>query len=316
MTRKRDHPYVTITIVPHDGRSVRTLRIPRPLLDASKALLGALLVISLWAVSAYLRTNDGLNEVLAFLQLQARQYDVLERAYRDAESRYAVLLAEAQGIQQDLSQLAAESLEIRRMLVEADAVPPPALPAPRPLIADEPSVGRGGPAGHLEVGQVVATTLRYADEQVREYDDHIRALRATTLEYVRRRAHTPTLWPAEGWISSPFGNRRHPVTGQPDRHTGIDIAGRVGAPVLSAADGTVIEAGRKGGYGLAVVINHGYGLRTLYGHLSRITVRVGQRVTKGQRIGSMGSTGLSTGPHLHYEIMLQGKAVNPLNYLP
>lgn len=116
-------------------------------------------------------------------------------------------------------------------------------------------------------------------------------------------------------ISSGYGWRIHPITGQRRFHDGLDIAANHGNPVYAYTDGRVVEAGWNGGYGNCVLIDHGNGLKTRYAHLSRIDVRVGQKVKVGQRIGAVGSTGNSTGPHLHFEVIKNGKTQNPLNYL-
>jgi murein DD-endopeptidase MepM/ murein hydrolase activator NlpD len=121
--------------------------------------------------------------------------------------------------------------------------------------------------------------------------------------------------PAGGYITSGFGSRRHPILGTIRNHRGVDISGARGNPVWAAQTGTVISAGRLGGYGNAVIIDHG-GYTTLYAHMSTIRVSSGQRVPQGTRIGDIGSTGLSTGPHLHFEVRLGGVAVNPARYLP
>ena len=117
--------------------------------------------------------------------------------------------------------------------------------------------------------------------------------------------------PASGRISSGFGLRRHPVLGFSRMHKGLDIAAGYGSPIRAANDGTVAFAGRNGGYGNFVRLNHSAGMGTGYGHMSRIAVRSGQRVTRGQVIGYVGSTGISTGPHLHYELYRNGVAINP-----
>jgi len=116
-------------------------------------------------------------------------------------------------------------------------------------------------------------------------------------------------------IGSAFGMRHHPIL-QIDRlHAGGDIGAPSGTPIHAVADGTVVVAGERGGYGLAVVIDHGHSLGTLYGHQSSIAVRVGQEVERGDVIGYVGSTGASTGPHLHFELRFDGRAVDPLGYL-
>lgn len=116
-------------------------------------------------------------------------------------------------------------------------------------------------------------------------------------------------------ISSLYGSRIHPITGRRRFHDGLDIAAIQGNGVYAYTEGRVIEAGWNGGYGIAILIDHGNGLRTRYGHLSKINVRIGQRVRTGERIGLVGSTGNSTGPHLHFEVIKWGRTKNPLNYI-
>ena len=128
-------------------------------------------------------------------------------------------------------------------------------------------------------------------------------------------ASTPSVWPVRGWVTSPFGNRNSPFTGIPTFHEGMDIAAQTGTPVMSPADGVVIKAGFGTGYGNVVELSHGYGIKTIFGHNSRLNVKVGQRVKRGDVISYVGDTGSSTGPHLHYEVRLNGLPVNPVRYL-
>jgi murein DD-endopeptidase MepM/ murein hydrolase activator NlpD len=126
---------------------------------------------------------------------------------------------------------------------------------------------------------------------------------------------TPSVRPTEGWLSSAFGYRISPFTNQREFHKGIDIATRIGTPVIATADGLVVSAGREGHYGNMVTINHGYSLKTKYGHLHKFRVKKGTYVKRGQIIGEVGRTGRCTGPHLHYEVHLNGVPVNPLRYV-
>ena len=143
------------------------------------------------------------------------------------------------------------------------------------------------------------------------------------LDYVRlnveRRealaAATPSIWPAHGWLTGMFGGRSDPFTGEPGYHQGIDISTDKGQPVFATADGTVESAGWAGDYGNLIVIKHAFGLATRYGHLSRFAVFGGQHVKRGDIIGYVGSTGRSTGAHLHYEILANGNLINPLQLL-
>ena len=123
-------------------------------------------------------------------------------------------------------------------------------------------------------------------------------------------------WPAEGEVTSPFGWRVHPIFGTQRLHTGIDIGADYGDAIRAADGGVVIHADWMGGYGNAVIIDHGNGISTLYAHNSQLLVSEGQTVSKGQTVARCGSTGYSTGPHLHFEVRHNGSPVNPLNYLP
>ena len=126
---------------------------------------------------------------------------------------------------------------------------------------------------------------------------------------------TPSILPVRGWISSSFGYRQYPFTGEVSLHEGIDIAAMPGTPVYAPATGEIMFAGYKTGYGNVIIIDHGYRLSTLYGHLSDIMVSSGQRVKRKQVIGVTGNTGHSSGPHLHYEVRIAGVPVDPADYI-
>jgi murein DD-endopeptidase MepM/ murein hydrolase activator NlpD len=128
-------------------------------------------------------------------------------------------------------------------------------------------------------------------------------------------AHTPSILPARGWLTSGFGRRRSPFTNRMQFHSGIDIVSRQGTPIMAPADGLVIKAKREGGYGNVLEIRHMQGIVTRYAHNKKNLVRAGMRVKRGSIIAQVGSTGRSTGPHLHYEVRLNGVAVNPMLYI-
>jgi len=128
-------------------------------------------------------------------------------------------------------------------------------------------------------------------------------------------ASTPAIWPTEGWLTSRFGSRISPFTNRKQFHAGIDIAGQRGTDVVAPAQGKVVFSGTKGPLGKSLIIDHGYGIRTHYGHSDDLYVDRGDTVERGQRIAAMGSSGRSTGPHLHYVVEVSGKAVNPLDYI-
>ena len=128
-------------------------------------------------------------------------------------------------------------------------------------------------------------------------------------------ASTPSIWPVRGWLSSPFGTRLSPFTGEKEFHKGIDISTRKKTSIVAPADGIVVYAGRKSGYGNTLQLDHGHGLVTKYAHLHKALAKRGQRVRRGEKIALVGNTGRSTGPHLHYEVHRNGIPVDPLRYI-
>ncbi len=128
-------------------------------------------------------------------------------------------------------------------------------------------------------------------------------------------ARTPSIWPTEGWVTSTFGYRKSPFTGHRELHKGLDISAPTGTPVYATATGTIIREGLSQGYGKNIMIDHGNGVVTRYAHLSRYAVKKGQVIKRGELIAYVGNTGRSTGPHLHYEVRLNGIPVNPYRYI-
>lgn len=126
---------------------------------------------------------------------------------------------------------------------------------------------------------------------------------------------TPSIWPVKGWVTSDFGSRRSPFTFARDFHEGIDIAAQWGTPIIASADGVVTYAAYKGGLGKTVIIDHGFGVTSYYGHTSQILVHEGERIARGTTLALIGSTGHATGPHLHYEIHVDGVPVDPMKYI-
>jgi murein DD-endopeptidase MepM/ murein hydrolase activator NlpD len=127
--------------------------------------------------------------------------------------------------------------------------------------------------------------------------------------------HTPSIWPVHGWVTSGFGFRVNPFTGLTQMHEGLDISNRIGTAVIATADGIVSDTGKDSSHGNVVVVSHGFGMTSRYFHLSKVFVRAGQKVKRGDKIAEVGTTGRSTGPHLHYEVRVNGIPVNPGRYI-
>ncbi|HHY34759.1 MAG TPA: peptidoglycan DD-metalloendopeptidase family protein [Firmicutes bacterium] len=168
----------------------------------------------------------------------------------------------------------------------------------------------------------IGRVIQLSEQEIAELDNSLSGLESRyedldsyAKEVVRWLRAQPNIWPTRGSVTSNFGWRRHPITGRYEFHPALDIAAPYGTPIVAAADGRVEFAGYRSGYGRTVVINHGYGIKTLYAHCSTIKVRYGQNVVRGQLIATVGDSGTATGPHLHYEIHVSGVAVNPFKYL-
>ncbi len=188
---------------------------------------------------------------------------------------------------------------------------------------EERMLGVGGPSGPSLAGvsdlekNAVATEvevdriLRLSRFELEKYGE----IEGSLLKVKDRLDHTPSIWPTKGWVSRGYGMKFDPFTGYKQMHRGVDIASRTGTPIIATADGKVLQTRTDNMMGKYIVIDHGYGFRSRYGHLSQFKVKPGQRVKRGEVIGLMGSTGYSTGPHLHYEVIRNGKFHNPRNYI-
>ena len=177
-------------------------------------------------------------------------------------------------------------------------------------------IGGGTPTvDRVRVGASPVEELNRLGESVKEQTDGLKALEKVMARAGRMLASLPTRWPVRGGVNSEYGSRQSPWNEGREFHSGIDIRAERGTPIYAPAAGTVIHAGGAHDYGTAIILDHGQDIRTLYGHLSKLNVQPGQRVVRGTLIGYTGNTGRSSGPHLHYEIMVKGQAVNPRAYL-
>jgi murein DD-endopeptidase MepM/ murein hydrolase activator NlpD len=195
-------------------------------------------------------------------------------------------------------------------------------PAASRAMEQLPAIVRSRAIGGGVAGAVLGTAIAPGDAAFAVMRDVLGAIEhrldAVRSGVERRRSladATPSIWPVAGWLTSAFGNRRDPFTGGSDFHPGLDISANSGDEVLSPATGTVTTAAWNGSYGNLVVIDHGYGIVTKYGHLSRFSAMNGQQVNRGDVIGFVGSTGRSTSPHLHYEIWVNGRLTKPMKLL-
>ncbi len=191
-----------------------------------------------------------------------------------------------------------------------------------PAIVKTRAAGGTSVSPNTAVAEIAKAALSTPEDTFGVLRDLLQGLE-NRLRYVRRNVEqrealassTPSIWPAHGWLTGTFGGRSDPFSGEPAFHQGLDISTDKGQPVFATADGTVDAASYTGDYGNLIVIRHGFGLSTRYGHLSAFKVKPGQAVKRGEIIGYVGSTGRATGAHLHYEILANGRLINPLQLL-
>lgn len=191
-------------------------------------------------------------------------------------------------------------------------------------------VGTGGPITNIKSSEMSKVNLNVNKGQIK--DNVIERAKKLNKESKRivdslkfvyevkdkqnvRLASTPMVWPTKGYLSDPYGWRKHPMTGKREFHHGLDIATQLGNKVMATANGIVLVAEDRSYYGNLIIIDHGFDYMTWYGHLASFNVKEGQRVKRGQVIGYVGSTGRSNAPHLHYEVRFMTKTVNPLKFI-
>jgi murein DD-endopeptidase MepM/ murein hydrolase activator NlpD len=229
-------------------------------------------------------------------------------SYRSATGELTSQIQSLEGVVDDLGERA--------------KLDPAAARAMQKLPAAVRSRATGGPLAASALSSVLSTSLTSPDDTFGVLRDLLQGLESR-LNFVRRDVErreqlanaTPSIWPTRGGLTGFFGGRSDPFTGEPEYHSGLDISAQKGQSVYATADGVVQSAGYTGDYGNLIVIKHEFGLSTRYGHLSAYKVKAGDTVKRGDVIGLVGSTGRSTGAHLHYEILFNGQLMNPLQLL-
>ncbi len=191
--------------------------------------------------------------------------------------------------------------------VQAAGIGGPAMAARPVLPGDGPDVRRS-----QEIRVDLNALIRRANLLASSFEE----AKDSLASHSQRLAATPSIMPTQGWLTSAFSSmREHPILHIARPHEGIDVTAPLGSPIEAPAAGVVVEAGWESGYGNTITIDHGYGVVTKFAHASKLLVRAGQRVSRGQRIALVGNTGLATGPHLHYEVHVNGRPVDPLKYV-
>ena len=243
---------------------------------------------------------DELGRSNAVLQME-------NASYKEATGQLAAQISSLQAAVDDLGVRSAVDPDVSRAMAKLPAI--------------VRSRAMGGGAGESVAAPVLGGALGSPDtfgvlsDLLAVIEGRLDSVRRGVEKRQALAAATPSIWPVPGWLSSRYGNRRDPFSGNRDFHPGLDISADYGQPIHATADGTIASAGASGAYGNLVVIDHGYGITTRYGHLSRFAVMNGQRIHRGDVVGYVGSTGRSTSSHLHYEILVNGRLTDPLKLL-
>ncbi len=293
----------TVVLVPHTSEPSKVVEVSYGVLKSLAAAVGVVAILALLlGYAAVSRTTDQTRTD------RLRQENVrLEQQLGEITGRLATLT-------DTLSRIAQRDARIR-VLANLDPIDPQVQAA-----------GVGGPAEPTPPGAAETPAIRQSHEIRVDLNGLIRRANLLALSFREaadslathsaRLAATPSIMPTQGWLTSAFSSMRtHPILHVARPHEGIDVTAPMGTPIEAPAAGVVIETGWESGYGNTVSIDHGYGIVTKVAHTSKILVREGQRVSRGQRIALVGNSGLATGPHLHYEVHVNGRPVDPLKYV-
>jgi murein DD-endopeptidase MepM/ murein hydrolase activator NlpD len=298
----------TIMLIPHSGQGVKQLHIPPVIIKGLGILAASFILISM---SMFYHYTSMVHRTLA----EREELSHLRETNNVQVGQIQQLAQVTRTLQEDMQRMNKLDDEIRKMV---GGEVKEAAPVSRNNVMRSgvyiPGASIGGPGRGPNLQQLVRGVEQLRQEMIIR-EASLTTLRDTIAAKQARQAAMPTMWPGSGEITSGFGYRSSPWGWSREFHSGIDIANSWGTPIFATADGVVIFSGWDGGYGKIVIIDHGNGIQTAYAHNSAIHVTVGQHVSKGGLIADMGSTGASTGPHVHYEVRVNGERVNPLDYM-
>jgi len=285
----------TILILPHTKSRLRKLHLSKGFV---LSVAGALAVIVMIGAAGPHMAFKAISQALTIDKLQSEN-EVLTTEKLHFEESLDALNVQLDAFEERTGRLA-EELGVRDDM---------------PVLRPAAGGGRDVGAGSLDIQQILNEEMEILGRRAEDVDRSMEILDERWHERLRVLAATPNIVPVQGYYSHGYGWRKDPISGKREFHHGIDIAANRGTPVAATADGTVSRATRYLGYGKMIQISHGYGMATRFGHLDEILVKAGQRVRRGEIIGRVGSTGRSTGPHLHYEVFKAGRRVDPRKYL-
>ena len=292
----------TVFLLPDEENNVKQFRCPVPSFPFLVLLLICCAASLLWLIQDYCSMKVRMP---ALVQLE-----------KENEQKRRQLIHLAQRIDQISDEMDTQKELSRKLKImvnlEPDADEAYGLGGPAPIFSDNQNADI---KDDKELARLMHRTLDSLESEVAVGEKEKTDLYEFFENQKLLLAATPSIRPVNGWMSSRFGYRSSPFTGKRELHRGIDIATKMGAPIVAPADGIVSFTGRDGGYGRVVTIKHGHGLVTKYAHLKKALVKKGQYVKRGETIALVGNSGRSTGPHLHYEVHLNKIAVDPLRYI-
>ena len=295
---------ITIMFLPDGGRTVRQFKIPKVLFHFFLLFSLSSLILLTWAFIEYCNIKSDFPGRMKLIQKNAQQ-----------ASQLAALTDKIDQINTKVVELKEFDNKLRVMVdLEPgdDSTQFLGMGGPDSTLIDSNNVIEGA---HKRLTRLMHQSLDNLEDEIAVQTQEKTQLYEFLEGQKSMLACTPSIWPAQGWATSGFGNRISPFTNRKEFHEGLDISARTGTEVISPADGVVSETGKTYGFGNLLIISHGYGIKTIYGHLSKALVKKGQSVKRGDKIALVGNTGRTTGPHLHYEIQLNGVPVNPQNYI-
>jgi murein DD-endopeptidase MepM/ murein hydrolase activator NlpD len=294
----KKNKYFTIMILPGHASKVRRYTFPKILLR----YLGYLSLVVLF-VSIYLLYN--------YVDMKGKVWE-LDSLRKEAESQRIMIQSFASGlvdVKKQMERIRAMDLKLKHLTGSYRRSGQGGSPATGERLKD---LGATKQEGDLKQ---IHNELNILKEEASGRETSLQRLLEFFDGYRYRKSSSPSLWPVKGLITSSFGYRESPFSGNKEFHSGIDISCAIGTSVLAPADGFVSYIGYNEGLGRFLELDHGYGITTIYGHLSKTAVEVGKKVTRGQVIGHCGSSGTTTGPHLHYEVRLHGAPINPFKFI-
>jgi len=285
--------FYTFIVVPHAKARFRKIQVPVRLAKLAGTALAVVGLIISAILTHYIYISFQVHEVK---RLRAENQTLSQRTKEYEEN---------------VGRLQAKVVTLQRTVEKLGVMAGLEGPAPE---ANVGGVG-GVPSAEIKAPSLDPGVVRSMERKVTDLVSKSATLESLYKDQKVLLASTPSVWPVRGYLSTSFGNGIDPFTGQRDFHPGIDISTPIGTKVAAPADGVVVTVAEKGGYGKSIVIDHGYGMLTRYGHLADYNVRAGQRVKRGDIIGFVGNTGRSTAPHLHYEVWVRDQAQNPIHFI-